>query len=277
MAQEGRGNADLKREGENHPNVVLFNFFVADEENDIKLEILALDGALIRSFSNKSEARDRQLKVKSGGNRFVWDLRYPGFVTFPGMVLYSSPNRGPKAVPGTYRVRLIVGNETIEQRFEIIGDPRMPNTLQDYQSQFDFLIQVRDKVSEAHTAMLYIAKIKKDVDFIMYKVSDESLKLEMTAFIKELTKIEGTIHQTKNKSNQDAINYGIKVNNRLAFLMADQQRGDYPPTDQAYAVFKEMSDELDAILVELKILYEKVNGNSNMSLDQIEVITLPKF
>ena len=59
--------------------------------------------------------------------------------------------------------------------------------------------------------------------------------------------------------------------------MADQQRGDYPPTDQAYAVFKEMSDELDAILVELKILYEKVNGNSNMSLDQIEVITLPKF
>ncbi|NQW27458.1 MAG: glycosyl hydrolase [Flammeovirgaceae bacterium] len=277
MAQEGRGNADLKREGENHPNGVLFNFFVADEENDIKLEILALDGALIRSFSNKSEARDRQLKVKSGGNRFVWDLRYPGFVTFPGMVLYSSPNRGPKAVPGTYRVRLIVGNETIEQRFEIIGDPRMPNTLQDYQSQFDFLIQVRDKVSEAHTAMLDIAKIKKDVDFIMSKVSDESLKLEMTAFIKELTKIEGTIHQTKNKSNQDAINYGIKVNNRLAFLMADQQRGDYPPTDQAYAVFKEMSDELDAILVELKILYEKVNGNSNMSLDQIEVITLPKF
>ena len=33
--------------------------------------------------------------------------------------------------------------------------------------------------------------------------------------------------------------------------MADQQRGDYPPTDQAYQVFDELAADLDRILKEM--------------------------
>lgn len=56
---------------------------------------------------------------------------------------------------------------------------------------------------------------------------------------------------TKNQSYQDPLNYGIRINNRLAFLMTDQQRGDYPPTQQAeefrVSVTKELYDELGSL------------------------------
>jgi hypothetical protein len=55
---------------------------------------------------------------------------------------------------------------------------------------------------------------------------------------------------------QDPINYGIRINNRLAFLMADQQRGDYPPTDQAVEFKKEVVQELDVELNNLQQLYD---------------------
>ena len=40
-----------------------------------------------------------------------------------------------------------------------------------------------------------------------------------------------------NQSRQDPLNFGIRINNRLAFLMADSKRGDYPPTDQSINLY----------------------------------------
>ena len=71
--------------------------------------------------------------------------------------------------------------------------------------------------------------------------------------------IENQIHMTSNESRQDPLNFGIRVNNRLAFLMADQQRGDFPPTDQAEQVRDELTNELNDQLLKLdNLLIEKL-------------------
>ena len=275
MAQSGR-RVNTKIEGTNHPNGALLNFFIEDEKADVRIEILEADGSSIRSYSNQSKERSSKLQVKAGGNKFVWNLRYPGFLAFPGMVLYSSPNLGPKAVPGTYLTRLIVDGDTLQQNLTVLGDPRMSNTPSDYQAQFDFLIQVRDKVSQAHQAMLDIEKIRQEINFVKSKIKDPILLDKMTDFMDQLTVIEGTIHQTKNKSNQDPLNYGIKVNNRLAFLLADQQRGDYPPTDQAHQVYNELAADLDRILTEMKNLCAQSIPDLNQALNGLEAISTPQ-
>ena len=75
--------------------------------------------------------------------------------------------------------------------------------------------------------------------------------------IKLIVGVENNIHMTKNRSRQEPLNYGIRINNRLAFLMADSQRGDYPPTDQSIEFFNQIQKELDIQLVNLnKILLE---------------------
>jgi photosystem II stability/assembly factor-like uncharacterized protein len=262
MNQGGRGRANLKLQGANHPNGVIFNFYLQNINDDDKVElaVMEMDGDIIRRFSNKAKKQKEKLKVKAGGNNFVWDMRYPGFKEFDGMVLYSSPNRGPKAVPGTYRAKLTVNGQSMEQTFTIVKDPRLPNTAEDYQQQFDYLISVRDKVSEAHQAIIDIRKLKTRLTYLNQQLSDnpayEEIKTKAKKLTEELSIVENNIHMTKNQSYQDPINYGIRINNRLAFLMADQQRGDYPPTDQAVEFKKEVVQELDVELNNLQQLYD---------------------
>ncbi len=274
MAQSGGwGRPNTKLEGENHPNGVLFNYFLAemDDKSQVQLDIMEMNGDLIRSYTNKSKDRDQRLRVKKGGNRFIWDMRYPGFKEFPGMVLYSSPNRGPKAIPGTYKVRLTVNDQSVEQTFEIVPDPRLKNTMEDYQEQFDFLIQVRDKVSEAHQAILDIRSTRKDLNYVKEKVGKEEEFKEVIKLADQLDEdmsvIENNIHQTKNQSRQDPLNFGIRINNHLAFLLGDQQRGDFPPTDQAKAVFEERSAALNKELQALDQLMKENLSKINNLLD----------
>ena len=260
LAQENNAPSSLK-EGENHPNGAVFHFNINDlalKSPAISLEIFDDSGNSIQKWSKDSKNPKQKLNVTVGGNRFVWDLRYPGFTEFPGMVFYSSPNKGPKVMPGNYQATLSVDGKKSSIDFIVLPDPRLKNTQEDYKKQLDYLLKVRDKVSEANQAILDIRTIKKDLIYIKEKLGNQSLYkdllIQAEELEREITKIENQIHQTKNIARQDAINYGIKVNNRLAFLLADQQLGDFPPTNQAEEVYDVLAKELDGYLNQLKPL-----------------------
>ena len=69
-----------------------------------------------------------------------------------------------------------------------------------------------------------------------------------------LSAVEEDIYQVRNRSNQDPLNFPIKINNQLAALMRIIETGDAKPTDQSYVVFKELSAQLDAIKQRLDAL-----------------------
>ena len=256
MAGSNRRNPKL--EGENHPNGVMVHYFIKnmDEKSEVKLDILESDGDIIRSFSNKAKEKADLLTIKKGGGRFVWDMRYPGFKAFPGMVFYGSPNSGPKAIPGKYQVKLTVNGQSQTQEFDILKDPRLKTTPEDFQAQFDFLIKVRNKVTEANEGIINIRKIKQDLTYLKNKMGDDVKNKDINDAIKkfdeELKTIENTIHQTKNSSVQDPLNYGIKLNNRLAHLMSEQAQGDFRPTQQGEDVRTKLSQMVDEELGKLK-------------------------
>ena len=259
--------------GENHPNGVIINYYLKNYNSDsdfLKIEILNKDGSIIRSFTNNvekmmdsidenpvlSNSNDidyalassnlKTIMPKSGGNRLIWDMRYPGFTSFDGMVFYSSPNTGPKVTPGKYDVVLTYNNETFKREFEIVKDPRVKITQDDYEKQLSFLLRVRDEVSKANQIIIDIRKIKNDLDFLLKKVKGKDQIIQLIIkYKKELDVIENNIHMTKNQSRQDPLNYGIRINNRIAFLLADSQRGDYPPTNQSLEFFESIKEELN--------------------------------
>jgi hypothetical protein len=270
MAQSGGwGSPNMRLEGQNHPNGVQFNYFIKDYNDSMKVSLIIKDmnGNEIQTYSNKSKDKKKKLIVSKDKNSFVWDMRYPGFKEFDGMILYSSPNVGPKAVPGDYTAVLKVEKDESAIEFEIEKDPRLETTDEEYQAQLDFLLQVRNKVSEAHQAMIDIRSIRDDIDYFNKKLKDNDQFADLLKLTKELDKdmtvIENNIHMTKNQSSQDPLNFGIRINNRLAFLMADQQRGDYPPTDQAEEVRQVISAELDKELADLDELLISKLGEIN--------------
>lgn len=255
-------NVNRKLEGENHPGGVMIHYFVKSvtETTEVKLEVLETNGTVIKSFSNKLTGATN-LSVKAGGNRFVWDLRYPGYTTFPGLVFYGSPNLGPKAVPGKYKVRLTVNGSSTEQEFEVLKDPRVETSPEDFQAQFEFLVKVRDKVSEANQGVIDIRKLKEDLGFLKSKIGAEEqykdLADQVKQFEQELTTHENNIHETRNRSVQDPLNYGIKVNNRLAHLMVEQAQGDFRPTAQGEEVRQLLSKQIDEELTRLRSTIDK--------------------
>jgi hypothetical protein len=206
---------------------------------------------------SESFGRGQQPRVTTdvGLNRFVWDLRYPASVRFPGMILWAGEMRGPRVVPGTYQVRLTVDGKTMSESFEVKPDPRLTTTTSDYAKQLEFGLRIRDKVTETHNAIIQIRDVLKQVDDLLKRVAGQpSFKVindAATTLKKNLIGVEESLYQTKNQSSQDPLNYPIRLNNKLAALAGVVDSADAAPTDQSYAVYDEIVVQTDGQLAKL--------------------------
>ncbi|MEM1136524.1 MAG: glycosyl hydrolase [Bacteroidota bacterium] len=270
MQKNSRGKVNLKLEGKNHPGGVMMYYYLKNKPDstfEATLEIMESDGKLVKKLDYKGKTPTDKLFIKEGMNQIVWDMRYPDAVSFPGLILYSSSTKGPLAVPGTYKVKLTVNGQAQEQSFNIKIDPRIRSSQEDLQAQFDFLIEVRDKLSEAHQAVIDIRKIKKDLDYLKEKLGDSETYQTLLAKADELktslTVIENNLHETRNEAYQDPLNFGIKLNNQLSFLAAHESSGDFRPSDQGKAFKKEVSAQIDEELVAFKEVVKNGVGEIN--------------
>jgi photosystem II stability/assembly factor-like uncharacterized protein len=194
--------------------------------------------------------------MRAGTNRFVWDLRYPGFTTFPGMILWSAGNNGPVAVPGRYQVRLTVDGLSQTQPFEVKIDPRLKDvTVADLQKRFDLAIQLRDRVSQANEAVIAIRSIKSQVDERIRTANRPVITGAGETLKQAISAIEGELYQVRNRSNQDPLNYPIKLNNKIAALIGTVESAEAAPTAQSHDVFRDLATRLDAELRKLNDVY----------------------
>ena len=84
-----------------------------------------------------------------------------------------------------------------------------------------------------------------------------------------LDEVEGEIYQVRNRSNQDPLNFPIKVNNRLANLLSMVERGDGRPGRGMYEVFEVMVGRLGGVLGELEAVWEGELGEVNAGLERL--------
>jgi photosystem II stability/assembly factor-like uncharacterized protein len=273
--------------GENPPNgAVVFYYLKQKPEGEIKLEFLDSSGKLISEFSSRAPepspgapdsedeapfapAAQPRLSTEAGLNRFVWDLRYPGAVRFPGMILWAGETRGPRAVPGTYQVRLTVGGKSFTQSFDVKKDPRIGTTQEEFARQLELLLKIRDKFSETSRAILKIRDLRRQIEDMANRLKDQPQTKSIVEFAEslkaKLTAVEEELYQTKNRSSQDPLNYPIKLNNKLAALAGAVATADAAPTDQSYEVYRELAGKIDAQLEQLdRILRQDLQAFNKM-------------
>ncbi|HZF09723.1 MAG TPA: glycosyl hydrolase [Thermoanaerobaculia bacterium] len=203
-----------------------------------------------------------KIPVEPGLNRFAWDLSYPEAKRFPGLVLWGQGGlEGPAAVPGRYQVRLTVGKDSATQAFELRPDPRSKTTPQDLAAQLAFLTATRDKLSEVHGEIRKIREVRAQLGDLKKRLGkgDDKKPLVQAAddLDKKMTAIEEALYQTKNRSNEDPLNFPIRLNDKLANLAQSVAAGDYPPTAQAQEVQKELTAAIDAQLAKLKEIWDQ--------------------
>ena len=246
----GRGGKTSLTEGTNLPNGVIIHYYLKnyDVEKDlVELQLKQQDGTLIKSYSTQDDKN--KLNVKKGGNQFVWNTRYEGAEKIKGMIFWSASFSGAKAVPGDYKVSLIVNGKEQEQPFTILPDPRSESSVSDMQKQFDFVNKVNQTVDGAHKAIKNIRAVNKKLkDFVEQNKTDSTATalIEQAKKIqKSLTQIEETLYQTQNRSNQDPLNFPIRLTNKLGHLNRLITIDDFPPTAQDKAVRIELTAQVD--------------------------------
>ena len=170
--------------------------------------------------------------------------------------IFSNSVRGPAAPPGQYQVRVTAAGQTRTQPFAIVRNPRFSATDADLQDQFTLASQISAKVTAANSAVLRIRDLKDQIGDRSGKANDAKIKTAGDALTTKFTDVEGEIYQYRNRSGQDPLNFPIKLNNKLAALQGIVESGDYRPTDQSFAVFKDLSAQLEAQLRRLDQLIE---------------------
>jgi photosystem II stability/assembly factor-like uncharacterized protein len=247
--------------GKSLPVGVIVNYYLKSKPKKgekISLTFLNHQDKKIRTFTNlKKDKNDPVIPAKVGINQFVWDMHYPPEVKVPGAIFWAAwGNISPIAVPGKYAVILKVGEKNFRKEFEILKDPRLKTTQQDYQKQFDLLIKIRNKLTETHEWINELRNIRKQMETFMKKIEgrDYHKKLaEISESIKKkMAKIEDELIQHKAKAVQDLLNYPIKLNNKLAALAGVVSRVDAAPTEQAYSVYEDLQRRVDKQLILLK-------------------------
>jgi len=238
--------------GTNHPNGVItyFNLKEYNEDDKVALTYFNKEGDTIKTFSTAD--KKNKLEVKKGPNQYVWNMIYDGAERLPGMILWAASLQGPKAVPGTYKVALNVNGDVQTQSFNIVADPRAESSIADMQKQFDFITDVNATVDKAHKSIKNIRSINKQLSAFQKQYKDnEDVKdlVEKAKTLEEgLSDIEKALYQTKNRSNQDPLNFPIKLTDKLGGLNSLTRRGDFPPTDQAIEVKNELTQKINVQL-----------------------------
>lgn len=275
-----KGNAarrPSKTEGQNLANGVITHFYLKDvqEKDSIALTYTKMNGDTLATYSTYAKEKNKKLEAKKGGNTFVWDTRGKGAERLEGMILWWANLNGAKAVPGTYKVHLNVNGENQSHDFTILPDPRAEVSLADMQKQYDFITDVNETVDRAHQSIKKIRNINGKLDEFLKQYKDNEATKALVEKAKKMKEgfgeIEKALYQTKNRSNQDPLNFPIKLTNKLAHLNSLVAIDDFPPTDQDIAVKNELSGKIKEQLTAFDALVDKEISAFNEEFNQLKL------
>ena len=297
--------------GENPPLGVIVYYLFDDEPGGvIELSFLDDDGEVIKSFTSRpaeEEEKDddadedeeekgtRFAPAKKGLNRFVWDMHHenakrstedsPIRDKYESLMKSRPGTNGPVAVPGRYRVRLTVGDSMQTESFEILPDPRLEITQEDFEAEFDLLRKVRDKLSEANAAIDRLRRIQRQ----SLEASARAKKAEaigerdreaISGAARELNKtlevVEAELVQIGREGPSDFVRAPVKLVDMLSGLISGIAMADAPPTTPMLELFVHLSELVDEQLARLQAVVDRevVEFNELVSDAELPAVSL---
>ncbi|MEO9030185.1 MAG: glycosyl hydrolase, partial [Ktedonobacteraceae bacterium] len=250
--------------GQNPPNGVIVTYYLKEQPaGEVKLIFLDTNGQEIKRFSSEEAPADPQkagsskkngngkpngnkdprVPKEAGTNRFAWNMRYPDpSKVSEGFMGADNGLVGPVVSPGTYQVRLLVGEQSLSVSFEIQKDPRVAASQRDLDDQCALLLSIRDRLSETHEAITLLRDTRQQVEQWEQRTTgrDEHEAIAEAAKVvqEKLTAIEEELIQVKAKTRQDTLNHPAKLNTKISALTGVVASADAAPTEQAYKLFE---------------------------------------
>jgi len=279
---DGWQNKKVQNAGMNAPNGVVIPFWLKLPADSISVNLTIKDelGQMISEFSSKSSVKNKKLIVKDGMNEFIWDTYLPEVEPIEGMILWNGSVSGPRIPPGNYQATLTVGGASQSKGFILKANPVYQCSNEDYRSQYDFLMSVKEKFSEVQNCIRDIRLLKGQIEQFK-NIAGKAIPAEITAkcdtILRKIAETEGELYQVKLQSSQDILNFPMKINDRLSGLYNYASSGNTAPNTQVKQAFSELTTIADAYLKSFKTVMEKDVNELNILIRTSEspVIGLP--
>ncbi len=257
--QVGGGQGDNPLEGTNPPNGSMIYYYFSEKadtsEVDVRLDILNGNDKIIRTYAaGNDEQYDQQnsegdgfesLSLKEGQNRLVWDYRVAEMTTVPGHFIFGNTS-GYRVAPGTYRARLTVGDEVMEQEFEVAKDPRIEVAESSFDSQQAKVREAFDLADEIHEAANQMISIREQVTKLMEVTEGqpkaEVIREEGKALKKKITDWIETVIQPEQETFQDVINFPNKLNAQVLYVYGIMDSSNPPLTEGSKKRLEDLTD-----------------------------------
>jgi hypothetical protein len=245
--------------GQNPPDGAIINYFLNTSAKEIALEIYDSRNKLVRRFTNKDVpyeipalniplywVRPQQiLSAEAGAHRFMWDLHYRPLdvpPSYPIGATYKNTEPDPTApwvMTGDYTVKLIVDGKTAEKPLTVKLDPRVKTAWEDLKLQHDISINCYKNRQQIALMLLTIKSLRENIISNSTNANQQKTNL-FKDLDKQLTEIE---------SGPSAANLN-RLDAAFAALFNTVHDTDMPPTSQAAAASRDLSNKFDELLMQ---------------------------
>jgi photosystem II stability/assembly factor-like uncharacterized protein len=259
------GVGDKVFAGPNPPGGALITYYLKekpDEKTTAKIQILDPSGKIVREIT--------QFPKEKGFNRVSWDLSYeaaklrrPPTPEQQEQFAFTGPPRGPAVLPGTYSVKLLLGDKSQEKRIEVIVDPTLQVATSDLQTQLDYSMKLRETISATNTALRLLDSIKEQL-----QQSEKTVKERLPDAPKELTTaISDNLKQvnelTLKLASESGEGLGLRrtpqLSEKLTSLLSSIQGVNAAPTAAQRDFFNELQTEFQTKIAEVnRFLNEQI-------------------
>ena len=279
----GWQNEEPRNAGKNPLPGAVFNFWVPKMQNAkgydsvaaCSIEIRDQNEKIARTFSTSATQKEDQISLHPGLNHLNWDLHYTGGISIDGMFLWNGVPGGPAAAPGSYSAKIKYGADSAILTFEVLPDPNSMATKTDYIEQHAFLMEVLELFNKTQNSIKEMQALQKQMADYQQKLdtlAPQSLKDSFAEIDADITTILNNLYETRNKSNQDMLNYGIKLNDKLSGLYNAVASGNFKPSVNQKLVFEDLETQINDLLAAYeKMVLVKVAGLNA----QIHTLNLP--
>jgi len=213
------------------------------KETVIKMEILDANDKVLRTMksSKKKEGKGGgrgakyKLPAKEGLNKAVWNLSEEPRKGVKGVWSIAWGSRGsyggPNVLPGDYKVRLTVGEETSEQTVTVKYDPRHSVTDAQWAEKRGMIADMDAIFTELNKSVIAFRSARLHLKGRLKGIKDKDLKKQGKDIIKAMKAWEDAAFASDRAFFQDVLNWPDKLVADLSFLMGAID-GQIPPMTQ---------------------------------------------
>lgn len=256
MTRYGRGDRPLV--APNPPYGAMITFYLKErpKQGRVLIQIVDAQGNLLRELT--------RVPQEPGVHRVLWDLRTRGESTeedeeTPRETTAAQRGQpsgllGPQVLPGTYRVKLIVGDFEMEQPLTVKMEPALEPYLIQVKAGYQFALETLSMIRQLNRAMQVLNNVESQLNNLRQAARQQNVKLPDAldkAIGDHLKQIADMKAKVDNPNTGLAYARSARLRGRLNAVYG-QMSSNTGPTQAQIVYFNEVKAEFEQVYGEIR-------------------------